>query len=253
MSILLYGLIGYPLGHSFSKKYFSEKFDREGIDARYELFPIDEISAFPLLWEAQPSLAGLNVTIPYKEAVIPYLDQLDSSAAEIGAVNCIKKTASGQLIGYNTDVLGFEQSLRSVKREQPVKAFILGSGGAAKSVAYVLRRLSLPYYVVSRRSAGLTGALDIIEWNDLKGVLKGLAGNPVWMINTTPLGMAPHTEECPLVPFDLLGSQDFVYDLIYNPEETVLLQEAKKRGCATKNGLEMLHLQADAAWQIWSD
>jgi shikimate dehydrogenase len=252
----LFGLIGYPLGHSFSKRYFTEKFGRENIaDARYELFPLEQISGLPALLDAHPELCGLNVTIPHKEQVLPYLDALDDTARAVGAVNCIR-IDNGRLTGYNTDVTGFRESLlawpafQAAFLQKPAgESFILGTGGASKAVAHVLQSLGLSFRFVSRSPAGA----GQMSYEALAATLSRQLSPPSrFFINTTPLGMAPHTEAWPELPFHLLQPQDLVYDLIYNPVETVLLQRAKTQGCAIKNGLEMLHLQAEAAWRVWN-
>jgi shikimate dehydrogenase len=248
MSQHVFGLIGYPLGHSFSKRYFTDKFEREGIsDAVYELFPLPTLLDFPAWVKRQPSLRGLNVTIPYKEAILPYLDTLSIEAKAIGAVNCIRIAPNGFKTGFNTDVIGFRQSLANLEC-QPEGALVLGTGGAAKAVVYVLLQLAIPYLLVSR--APTNGALS---WGEVRDYLHQNQQKSLLLVNTTPLGMYPNTEDCPPLPFELLGPQHFVYDLIYNPEETVLLRRARLAGCAVKNGLEMLYGQAEAAWQIWHD
>lgn len=244
-----YGLIGYPLGHSFSQRYFTAKFEREGIaDARYDLFPLPDIGALPALLAAHPRLCGLNVTIPHKVAVLPYLDALDAAAREIGAVNVIR-IQHGRLTGFNTDVVGLEQSLRPWldAARQPgrnIRALILGTGGAALSVAFVLKKWGIPFQSVSRnphQERQLTYTdLQTLDFTEID-----------WIFNTTPLGTFPDTEKCPDLPFQQLGPQHLVYDLVYNPPETLLLQRARARGCSVKNGLEMLQLQAEAAWAIW--
>lgn len=244
----LYGLIGYPLGHSFSQRYFTEKFQREGItNARYELFPLPDIAAFPALVAGHPDLCGLNVTIPHKVAVIPYLHRLDETAAAIGAVNVIRFGAGGPA-GFNSDAIGFERSLQPWldQRQHPTRALILGAGGASKAVAYILKKWGVAFQFVSRRPR----AQDQIAWTDLHAAD---FAEIQWIFNTTPLGTYPDTGTCPDLPFEKLGAQHLVYDLVYNPAETLLLQRAKARGCATKNGLEMLQLQAEAAWEIWQD
>lgn len=248
MTLKLYGLIGYPLGHSFSQRYFTEKFQREGISgARYELFPLPDIAGFPALVAAHPDLRGLNVTIPHKVAVIPYLQRLDETAAAIGAVNVIRFETGGPA-GFNTDAIGFERSLLPWlnKGQKTAHALILGAGGASKAVAYVLKKWGVPFHVVSRRPQ----APEQMAWADLH---KADFTEIQWIFNATPLGTYPDINVCPDLPFDLLGPQHLVYDLVYNPAETLLLQRAKSRGCAVKNGLEMLHLQAEAAWEIWQD
>lgn len=247
----LFGLIGYPLGHSFSQKYFSEKFLREGItDAQYELFPIPEISALEQVLKRHPALCGLNVTIPYKETVIPYLHELDETAQAVGAVNCIR-IRNGRLTGFNTDVYGFEQSLRGAVSDfytfKSGRALILGTGGASKAVAYVLRKIGMPYQFVSRTADPDVG---LLSYDDL--------GQQYWslyhlIVNTTPLGTYPNTETCPALPFEKLSAQQLVFDLVYNPPQTLLLQRAMAQGARVQNGLEMLQLQAEKAWEIWKD
>lgn len=241
-----YGLIGWPLGHSFSKGYFTEKFLREGIaDAVYELFPIENIEKLREILAQYPDLCGLNVTIPYKEKVIPLLHQLDDIAAKVGAVNCIKVLPDQQLKGYNTDVIGFEQSLLGMTGWHPNlgAALILGTGGASKAVAYVLDRLGVPYQFVSRNPS----SLQEIAYSDLKDAIDTCR----LIVNTTPLGTYPNVHQIPPFPVELFQTGMFVFDLIYNPAETLLLREATQRGCTIKNGLEMLELQAEAAWKIW--
>ena len=243
----LFGLIGYPLGHSFSQKYFTGKFIREGItDARYELFPIPDIVQLPDILRTHPDLHGLNVTIPYKESVLPFLHDLDDTARAVGAVNCIR-IRDGRLTGYNTDVYGFEQSLRNSLDEatQQHKALILGTGGASKAVAYVLERMGIDYQFVSRKSDAGKGWLDYadlrrIDWSEYALV-----------INTTPLGTYPNTEGCPDLPFEKLSAQHLVFDLVYNPPQTVLLRNALEQHARVQNGLDMLHLQAEKAWEVW--
>ncbi len=248
----LFGLIGYPLGHSFSQQFFTEKFAREGIlDVRYELFSLPNISELPQLLIAHPDLCGLNVTIPHKESVMEFLDELDATAQQVGAVNCIC-IRDGRLAGYNTDVYGFEMSLHntgfltSVLSSAPaLKAFILGTGGAAKAVAYVLRKLDIPFQFVSRQPMG-KGQIDYDELVPL------LSRGRALIVNATPMGTFPQVETMPPVPLNSLGPEHLVFDLVYNPPETLLLQQARARGCAVQNGLEMLHLQAERAWEIWN-
>lgn len=243
----LYGLIGYPLDHSFSEKYFSEKFEREGIlNARYELFPLETITDLTALLAKNHDLRGLNVTIPHKESVIPLLDDLDETARAVGAVNCIKVIENQRLIGYNTDVTGFENSLlgRDVLqwKKEGETAVILGTGGASKAVAFVLKKHNIPYVFVSRTPQGE----NEVSYEKL------LVHRSSFIVNTTPLGTFPRIEEIPPLPFTLLKPGVFVYDLVYNPAETLLLRIARARGCTVKNGLAMLALQAEAAWQIWN-
>lgn len=241
----LFGLIGYPLGHSFSKKYFTQKYERENInDCRYELFPLEDISQFSGLIDSQPSLAGLNVTIPYKETVIPYLHHLDSAAQSIGAVNTIFK-AQGKLIGFNTDSIGFEQSLESLSFDwRDARALVLGTGGAAKAVMYVLKKENIPFKIVSRTPKEENLAYEQIDQNTIE--------EHALIINTSPVGMFPQTEACPAIPYQYINEKHLLYDLIYNPEETTFLHRGKQKGAQTVNGLAMLQLQAEAAWAIWN-
>ncbi len=243
----LFGLIGYPIAHSFSKKYFSDKFLKEGInDCYYELFPLKDIDELPTLINRYPNIKGLNVTIPYKELVIPFLDEIDESAKEVGAVNTIK-IESGKLIGYNTDVYGFEKSLSRFLNKNQLKsinkALILGTGGASKAVKYVLNKLGKSCAFVSRNSK--KGDLTYDDLNEK------ILSEYQLIINTTPLGMSPKTDAFPKLKYELLDSNHFLYDLVYNPEKTVFLAKGKKQGCKIINGLSMLHLQAEKAWEIW--
>ncbi|MEQ8705897.1 MAG: shikimate dehydrogenase [Phaeodactylibacter sp.] len=245
----LFGLIGYPLSHSFSKKYFSEKFEQESITgACYELFPIPEIEDLSVLLAQHPNLAGLNVTIPYKQAVLPYLDTLSPGAAAVGAVNTIRCTA-GKLEGFNTDVIGFETSLRSWLEDarggwSGMKALVLGTGGAAKAVAFVLDRLGIPFQWVSR-----TAGPNRLSYRQITSEV--LSAHHL-LINTTPLGMSPHTGSKPDLPYNALSSAHYLYDLVYNPAVTAFMQAGRHQGATVKNGLEMLHGQAEAAWRIWT-
>ncbi|MCO6489113.1 MAG: shikimate dehydrogenase [Phaeodactylibacter sp.] len=244
----LYGLIGYPLSHSFSRRYFNEKFRQEKMSGHhYELFPLEDIGELPALLAAHPNLKGLNVTIPYKQQVMAYLDELSEGAAAVGAVNTIK-IREGKLTGYNTDVYGFEQSLRLFLEESNaaagLQALVLGTGGAAKAVVYVLARMGIPYRMVSRREA--PGQLIYQELNET------LMQDFRLIVNTTPLGMSPKVETCPDIPFQHLGPKHLLFDLVYNPGETAFMARGKRRGAAARNGLQMLHLQAEKAWEIWN-
>ena len=241
----LYGLIGYPLSHSFSKRYFTEKFTNEQKAGHfYELFPLEKIEALPDLLKRLPQLKGLNVTIPYKEMVIPFLDEIDAAAKSIGAVNTIK-ILNGKLKGFNTDVYGFEKSLLNISEEAlPKQALILGTGGAAKAVAYVLNQLNISFLKVSRGEKG------DLRYSDIDASL--LQSHPL-IVNTTPLGMSPKTETCPDLPYQHLNEANVLYDLVYNPEKTLFLKRGTEQFCKVKNGLEMLHLQAEKAWEIWND
>jgi len=244
----LFGLIGYPLSHSFSKRYFTEKFDREGISGcRYELFPIERMEDLPKLLTQQPTLCGLNVTIPYKQAVLPYLHELEAGAEAIGAVNAIR-IADGKLTGYNTDAYGFMESLQRFLQQSDKQvhgALVLGTGGAAKAVVWVLQQMGIPYLSVSRRPETGSILYESIE--------KEHFINYPLIINTTPLGMSPGTDTCPPLPWQLLHTDNLLYDLVYNPEQTLFMQKGKQAGCHTTNGLEMLYLQAEKAWSVWND
>ena len=238
-----YGLIGYPLTHSFSQKYFTEKFDAEGItDSVYQLYPLESIDKLPGLLQSEPYLLGLNVTIPYKEAVLPYLHELESTAAAIGAVNCIK-VEQDKLIGYNTDVYGFHASLQSLLKHKPDVAFVLGTGGAAKAVWYVLQALHIPFLKVSASSAEHS-----ISYTDIAGHLQ----NSNLVVNTTPLGMYPNVTQAPLVPFSLFSANDYFIDLVYNPAHTMFMQLGRAQGSTVMNGQLMLERQAERSWHIWS-
>lgn len=243
---LQFGLIGYPLTHSFSPGFFGKKFEELGIAHRatYRLFPLQNIEQFNGLIAQNPQLQGLNVTIPYKQLVIPFLDHLSDEARQIGAVNTIAFLPDGKTCGYNTDAWGFEQSLLPLLQPTHHRALVLGWGGAAKAVAYVLNKLRLPYTVVARtpQSGQLTYAAlneEVMQQHTL-------------IINTTPLGMYPHTQQCPALPYHLATNRHLFYDLIYNPAQTLFLQNAAQHGATVKNGLQMLHLQAEQAWHIWT-
>lgn len=238
----LYGLIGYPLAHTFSPAYFKKKFAEEGIPADYKAFPIENINELPELMSSHHNLAGINVTIPYKESIIPYLSETDVAAAAVGAVNCVA-IANGRTCGYNTDIIGFEQSLLPLLKEQHTNALVLGTGGAAKAVTYVLRKLGIAYKHVSRSrtQGGLT-------YDQLS---QGVIVHHPLIINTTPVGMYPGIDAAPVLPYKYLGPDHLLYDLIYNPEDTRFLELGSAKGAVTKNGLEMLQLQADASWDIW--
>lgn len=239
----LYGLIGITLTHSFSPAYFKKKFAEQHIDAVYEAFPIPYIRELPTLMENNPNLAGLNVTIPYKEAVIPYLDELDPVAEQIGAVNCIVIKGNYKK-GYNTDAIAFEQSLNPLLTKHHKQALILGTGGSSKTVAYVLEQLGIPYQKVSRNPK--QGRLPY------EALTPELISRCKLIINTTPAGMYPNVDNAPPIPYDTIGEHHLLYDLIYNPVETKFLEQGKDKGATTKNGFEMLRLQADASWDLWS-
>ena len=237
-----YGLIGFPLTHSFSPAYFKMKFAAQHIDAVYELYPMPVINELPVLLEANPGIVGLNVTTPHKESVIRYLQSLDTAAAVIGAVNCIV-IKDGILRGYNTDATGFEQSLNPLLKPHHTQALILGSGGSSKAVAYTLGQLGIPFRKVSRKK--MQGSYTYDE------LTADLIRQHRLIINTTPLGMYPLIDAAPPIPYDAITSQHLCYDLIYNPEETKFLALAKAQDATIKNGFEMLQLQAEASWEIW--
>lgn len=239
----LYGLIGFPLGHTFSPAYFNRKFAQEEIEAEYRAFPLATVSELPQLLELYPHLAGLNVTTPYKETVMALLHELDPVADEIGAVNCIS-ISDGHTKGFNTDVIGFEQSLAPLLRNDMNKALVLGTGGAARAVKFVLDKRDIPQIYVS--SSGKEGTLSYQELTD------EIIHECLLIINTTPLGMHPATESYPPIPYDALSANHLLYDLVYNPEQTTFLQKGRQCGAATQNGMEMLKLQAEASWVIWN-
>ena len=241
-----YGLIGYPLVHSFSISYFNEKFKNEGIDAVYENYEIPTIEQFPEIIDTNPQLRGLNVTIPYKEKVIGYLDAISPEANEIGAVNVIKITHKGKKVilkGYNSDVIGFTRSIEPLLDSFHKQALILGTGGASKAIEFGLKSLGLKTMKVSRSvKPGTIRYEDITpemmkDWNVI--------------INCTPCGMYPHSDECPQLPYEAMDSHPLLYDLIYNPDETLFMKNGKANGAIVKNGLEMLLLQAFASWEFW--
>ncbi len=239
-----FGLVGKNISYSFSRGYFAEKFRDLGLeDHSYENFDLQQISEFPDLIAQMPELAGLNVTIPYKEAVMPFLDRIDEAARRIGAVNTIRVGPDG-LEGFNTDLIGFRESLKPLLLPQDRSALILGTGGASKAVAYALGELGISFTYVSRNPG--EGRLAYGELNaDIMDTCQIL-------VNCTPLGTFPDTDRAPLLPYDLLGPSHLLYDLIYNPPLTAFLKEGQQRGCRIKNGLEMLQIQADRAWELWN-
>jgi shikimate dehydrogenase len=241
----LYGLIGFPLGHSFSKKYFNEKFEKESLgDCFFELFPIAQIDLFPSLLLEQPSLQGLAVTIPYKKAVIPYLHQLDAAAQNTGAVNCIQFN-EGKLKGFNTDIIGFERSFAPLLQPHHTKALILGTGGSSKAVLYTLNKLNIPFKIVSR-----TPKENEIGYNDID---QQLLEEYTIIINCTPVGMTPNVDAAPQLPYQFIGNRHYCYDLIYTPAETKFLRLAKSCGATIMNGYDMLLIQAEENWKIWNE
>lgn len=256
-----YGLIGYPLEHSFSKEYFTEKFKREGIadDHQYELFPLSQLGDFPELIKANPDLCGLNVTLPHKIGVMFYLDKVEPAAREIDAVNCIRivnnhpvesffsgelSSMSVRLEGYNTDHYGFEKSLKPLLKKHHQKALILGNGGASRAVVYVLKKLGIGYTLVSRRT--------IRKQISFQQLTADIMKEHLLIINSTPVGTFPNVTECPDIPYENLTPKHLLYDMVYNPLRTEFLKRGGEKGATTKNGLEMLHLQAEKSWEIWN-
>jgi len=257
-----YGLIGYPLSHSFSKKYFTDKFEKDQIeDSEYQLFPIEHIAELPALLKKHPHLLGLNVTIPHKQHVLKYLDWIQEDAKKIGAVNCIRVHAESpvdacfdgevgivghdfRLEGFNTDLYGFEMSLKPLLKEHHSQALVLGDGGAAKAVKCVLDKLGISYKMVTRKPQPGGLLFDELKPNHI--------AEYKLIINTTPVGMSPKIDECPPLPYEAISGKHLLYDLIYNPEETLFLKNGAEQGADTKNGYEMLVLQAEKSWEIWT-
>ena len=248
-----YGLIGYPLSHSFSQRYFTEKFAKEGLKGySYRNFPITDIGLLYQLLEQQPDLYGFNVTIPYKEQIVPLIDEMDFVAEKTGAVNTVKVLRNGKdirLKGFNTDVYGFSRSLKewfsALNTEIPRLALVLGSGGASKAVVCALSDFDVVSHLVSRHEGkGIYKTYEQLTAEDI-------ADHPL-IVNTTPLGMFPNIGECPAIPFQFLTKKHYLYDLVYNPEETLFMHKGLEKGAFVKNGEHMLHLQADKAWEIWS-
>lgn len=243
----LFGLVGYPLGHSFSESFFNNKFNSEGIDAQYLNFEIPNINEFRNIINTNTNLRGLNVTIPYKEQVIPYLDDIDITASEIGAVNVVKFIRNGNnliLKGFNSDVIGFCNSLKPLLKPHHTHALVLGTGGAAKAIAHGLKSLGIePIYVSRTKKDG------VLTYNELT---PEIIEKYQVIVNTTPAGMYPHVDTCPDIPYHLLTPQHLCYDVVYNPEVTLFMKKSQEQGAVVKNGLEMLILQALAAWEIWN-
>ena len=243
-----FGLIGFPLSHSFSSKFFTEKFSNEGIDAVYLNFELENIGELNHLIGAHPDLEGFNVTIPYKEQIISYLDQIDDAAAQIKAVNTVKIQRSGRQVslqGYNTDIHGFQESIKPLLQKYHHKALVLGTGGASKAVMKALENLGIDAILVSRNPE----EKGEISYNDLD---EDVMDSYKIVINTTPIGTYPNIEGCPAIPFEWITSKHLLFDLVYNPEVTGFLKQGREQGATIKNGLEMLHLQALAAWEIWN-
>ncbi len=242
-----FGLIGYPLSHSFSPAFFSEKFNKEGIsDCLYEAFPIKSVEELTLLIANNPDLEGLNVTIPYKKEILTFLHQSTEAVKQTGACNCIK-IRNQLLTGHNTDVTGFEKSLLSDLRPTHTKALILGTGGAAAAVEFVLKRLNIDFLFVSRKSQ--TGQ-KILTYKEISSKI---IDEYKLIINTTPLGMYPDVNNCPGILYENLTKEHYLYDLIYNPAQTLFLKKGAEKGAVTKNGSDMLIIQAEESWKIWNE
>lgn len=242
-----YGLIGYPLGHSFSQKYFTEKFQKENIDAEYRMFPLEKIEDIEQLLQSTPTLVGFNVTIPYKQQIMRYLDDLDDEAREVGAVNVVKvSNIDGKMLlkGYNSDIYGFYTSIKPFLKPHHKKALILGTGGASKAVCAMLSKLGIEYKFVSR-----TAKPEMLTYEQID---QKILNEFTVIVNASPVGMHPNIDDCPALPYELLNERHLVYDLVYNPLKTKFLTLAEQQGADIKNGLEMLHLQAEEAWEIWN-
>lgn len=248
LSSKTYGLVGYPLGHSFSKEYFTTFFQQEGIRAEYKNFELPAINGLPQILEEETTLQGFNVTIPYKQQVIPYLNELDAAAEAIGAVNVVKVTHCAEHIylkGYNTDVIGFTDSIRPLLKPHHTHALILGTGGASKAVNYALRQLGLETCFVSRsRRERMLTYEELVPEVFTKYMV---------IVNTTPLGTFPNTNEFPPIDYTLINDRFLLFDLVYNPVKTLFLQRGEQAGATIRNGLEMLIGQAKAAWRIWNE
>jgi len=244
-----YGLLGYPLTHSFSKRYFTEKFEKENIESTYENFEIDNISKFPEIIKNNPEIIGLNVTIPYKEQVIPYLDELNDSAREIGAVNTIRVQRSQNgvhLKGFNTDTFGFESALNPLLKKEHKKALILGTGGASKALKYVLSKVGIEY---------LSASIEELKEKEIRyeGIDAKMMSERLLIINATPLGTYPKVDTFPNIPYECITNRHLLFDLVYNPELTQFMAKGKEKGAAVKNGYEMLLQQAVKAYEIWNE
>lgn len=242
-----YGLIGFPLGHSFSRQYHNERFVREAIDAEYNNYELPDISLLPELVAREKSLRGLNVTIPYKQAVIPYLDALDETARNIGAVNVIRIEHKGnfvRMVGYNSDYIGFRNSLNPLLQPHHTHALVLGTGGASKAVCAALRNMNIAVTLVSR-----TQGSNRLQYEQLTAEVMA---NHTIIVNATPLGMYPHVDDCAPIPYQYITPHHLCYDVVYNPTHTTFMQRCAEQGATVCNGLKMLYGQADAAWEIWN-
>jgi shikimate dehydrogenase len=239
-----FGLLGKDISYSFSRSYFSKKFETENLKHKYVNFDLESINLFTNIFNENPDIKGLNVTIPYKEAVIPFLDKLNKKANNIGAVNTIKITNKGKLVGYNTDYYGFKNSLKPLLKKTHKKALILGTGGASKAIAYALNKLDITYKFVSRQPN-----IDQLAYNNLDA---NTINEHQIIINCTPLGTFPNVDVCPDIPYNAITSEHILYDLIYNPSETKFLTKGKEKGAIIINGLKMLEFQAEKSWKIWN-
>jgi shikimate dehydrogenase len=243
----LYGLIGYPLGHSFSKQYFSEKFAKEGLnDCSFEAFPIPSIDLFPALLRENPELKGLSVTIPYKEQVLKFVTEISEEVKYIGATNSIKIDGN-KLTAYNTDIIGFEKSFTKLLQSHHNKALVLGTGGAAKAVQYVLSKLGVEFLVVTRGENLQVGFINY------KMIDEQMMKEYSIIINCSPVGMSPNENVSPDIPYRLITTQHYLYDLVYKPSKTLFLQKGEENGALIQNGYEMLLIQAEASWEIWNN
>ncbi len=245
-----FGLIGHRLGYSFSRKFFAEKFEQENLaDHEYVNFELDSIDEFPGIFDQDKNIFGLNCTIPYKQQIMPFLDEIDAEAAQIGAVNTVKitfKDGKRFLKGFNTDIYGFENSLRPMLEEKHKKALILGTGGASKAIKHILDKLNIEYLSASIEDQLFASEIRYSQITD------ELLKDYLIIIHATPIGTFPNVDNCPEIPYQSITSDHVLFDLVYNPEETLFLKNGKARGAKTKNGLEMLHLQAIRAWEIWN-
>ena len=247
-----FGLIGYPLSHSFSQKFFTEKFLQENIvNAKYDNFPIASIESFAGLWKENPNLEGLNVTIPYKKEVIPFLQHSSAVVQEINACNCIRKF-NNELYGYNTDVIGFEKSLLPFLQPHHTHALILGTGGASAAVQWVLQKLNIQFQIVSRKGNAIEANNEMKAYLSYDQLAASVIESHTLIINTSPLGMYPNTNEAPPIAYEGITAQHHLYDLVYNPIETLFMKNGLAKGATVQNGLAMLHIQAEESWTIWN-
>ncbi|HER07882.1 MAG TPA: shikimate dehydrogenase [Bacteroides sp.] len=247
MNTRIFGLIGYPLEHSFSVSHFSRKFATEHTDAVYRNYPLKDVAEFPSLVQSEPGLHGLNVTVPYKEKIIPYLDALSQTARSIGAVNTIcfcRRSGGLALTGHNTDVTGFGRSLREHLRDHHKRALVLGTGGSSKAVVHVLEKLGIAFLRVSRSRGE-----ERVTYEELTA---GMMKDHTLVINTTPLGMYPDLESCPPIPYETITADHLLFDLVYNPSKSRFLLQGEQQGASIVNGYDMLVYQAEASWEIWN-